>query len=93
MLTYGGVEVQVISVVQGIHKRMVRFEHSCQLKPHHCFVYALYMDVYGRCQAAYCTRIGHHAQPQSCPCCARWTEDLDTKITTPVGERTSVKWH
>jgi hypothetical protein len=30
--------------IQGIHKRMVRFQLNWKLKPHHSFVYALYSD-------------------------------------------------
>jgi hypothetical protein len=30
--------------VQDIHERMVRFQRELQLKPHHSFVYALYMS-------------------------------------------------
>jgi hypothetical protein len=33
--------------VQGIHKRMARFQFPIQLKPHHSFVYALYNAVAG----------------------------------------------
>jgi hypothetical protein len=36
-------------IIQGIHKRMVRYHKYSLLKPHHSFVYALYnneMDVY-----------------------------------------------
>jgi hypothetical protein len=34
--------VLYISLVQGIHKRMVRFQYRMLLKPHHYFVYSLY---------------------------------------------------
>ena len=33
----------VRAIIQGIHKRMVRFIWFIQLIPHHSFVYALYM--------------------------------------------------
>jgi hypothetical protein len=32
--------------VQGIHKRMVRFQKNSLLIPHHSFVYALYMVIF-----------------------------------------------
>ena len=33
---------QEIFIIQGIHKRMVRFQLNWKFKPHHSFVYTLY---------------------------------------------------
>ena len=38
--------------VQGIHKRMVRFQKNSLLIPHHSFVYALYVESFQHFQAS-----------------------------------------
>jgi hypothetical protein len=47
--------------IQGIHKRMVRYQFYSPLKPHHSFVYALYiwrrMYVYGYACTYVCTYV------------------------------------
>jgi hypothetical protein len=39
----GYISCNLLYYIQGIHKRMVRFQYKCLLKPHHSFGYALYI--------------------------------------------------